>query len=166
MDDSGSPIWLTNEVPGASDLNAWFGYWPSFHDAEVVSIELPRSGPARISVHTFDCTGEVNQKGQYVCQKHVVVTFLLNGVDGLELSGFNLQNVVSGVTIAKTERGYEVQLEGCYGVEGAVSANSVRVEFVPGPPLDSLYLTEGMPQPPSYGGRWEYWKHSSPFHNP
>jgi hypothetical protein len=85
----------------------------------------------------------VNQKGQYVCQKHVVVIFLLNGVDGLELSGFNQQNVLSGVTIAKTERGYEVQLEGCYGVQGTVMANSVRVELLPGPPLDSQYLTEG-----------------------
>jgi hypothetical protein len=28
MDDSRGPIWLTNEVPGASELIAWFGYWP------------------------------------------------------------------------------------------------------------------------------------------
>ena len=75
----------------------------------------------------------------------MIVTFVLNGVDGLELAGFNQQNVVPGLTLAKVDQGYELKLEGCYGVEGVMRAKSIRVELAPGPPLDSQYLTEGTP---------------------
>jgi hypothetical protein len=139
------PEWLTAQIPGAADLIAWFGYWPSFHDAEVISIQLLRSGPSRLCLHTFDCTREVNKKGQYVCQKHVVITFLLAGLRRLELAGFNHQNVISGLTIVRAGGGYELIIEGCYGVEGALAAESVSIELAPGAPLDSQYLTEGLP---------------------
>lgn len=97
------PEWLTVEVPGATDLIALFGYWPSFHDSEVIAIELVQSGPSRLSVHTFERSSEVNQKGQYICRKHVVVTFLFRGIRGLELSGFNHQSVIWGLTLRKVE---------------------------------------------------------------
>jgi len=32
------------DVPGAAEIVNWFGYWPTFHDAEIVSIELKRAG--------------------------------------------------------------------------------------------------------------------------
>ena len=30
------------DIPGAQDVIAWFGAWPTFHDAEVLSISLDR----------------------------------------------------------------------------------------------------------------------------
>jgi hypothetical protein len=30
-------------VEGAKNLRDWFGYWPNFHDAEVISLHLNRS---------------------------------------------------------------------------------------------------------------------------
>ncbi|MBI1792171.1 MAG: hypothetical protein HYR60_32000 [Acidobacteria bacterium] len=54
---------LTGEVPGTSELIAWFGYWPSFHDAEVLDLELHRTGQSTIRIHAFETTGQVNTQG-------------------------------------------------------------------------------------------------------
>jgi hypothetical protein len=53
----------------------------------------------------------VNAEGQYVCRKHVVVSFFLNGIRELELTGFNDQNVLSGLELASVEQGYELPLK-------------------------------------------------------
>jgi hypothetical protein len=34
------------DIPGADDVVKWFGYWPTFHDAQILSITLNRSGEA------------------------------------------------------------------------------------------------------------------------
>jgi hypothetical protein len=145
MNDTLDLDWLASQVPGASDLIAWFGYWPSFHDAEVTSIELVRSGTSRVSVHTFGSTGEIDAKRHYVCTKHVVVSFLLNGISELELTDFNHQNVLACLLLTRVERGYELKLQGLFGVDGVITAESVSIELVAGAPPDSQYLTEGMP---------------------
>jgi hypothetical protein len=64
-------------VPGASDLMSWFGYWPSFHDAEVFSIHLNRSGESTVAIQTWHRTDEVDERGRFMATKHVLVTFVL-----------------------------------------------------------------------------------------
>ena len=77
------------DVPGAAELVAQFGSWPSFHDAEVRSVHLNREGPSRIRVGT----------------KQVVVTFVLGGVTELALNGFNGRNGLSALTLTKNSSG-------------------------------------------------------------
>jgi hypothetical protein len=33
---------IIDEVPGTAEFIKWFGYWPSFHDAEVLDLKLCR----------------------------------------------------------------------------------------------------------------------------
>jgi len=140
MDQAQIPDWLVTEVPGAKDLISWFGSWPSFHDAEVISIELVRSGPSRIAVHAFERTRELDPNGFYVCRKHVIVTFLLSGIQSLRLEHFNHQNVLAGLWLTRAEEGYTLELEGCFGADGSIAAESICIEFAPGAPADSQYL--------------------------
>jgi len=87
-------------LPGLEELVAWFGYFPSFHDAEVISVSLERAGASRISVHTFQMTNETDEKGRYICRKHVVVTFVLERIRDLCIEGFNRQNVLNGISLS------------------------------------------------------------------
>lgn len=64
---------------GATDVIAWFSHWPTFHDAEVLSITLDGSGECGVAIHAFEMTPEVNTDGHYVLAKHAVVTFCLEG---------------------------------------------------------------------------------------
>jgi hypothetical protein len=85
-----------SQVNGAEKLREWFGYWPDFHDAEILRVELDRKTGGRIVVHTWDTTREVDNQGVYVTRKHLLVEFALDGIFDLELIQFSAQNVVGG----------------------------------------------------------------------
>jgi hypothetical protein len=53
------------EIQGAGELHDWFGYWPSFHDAEVIGLHLNRKGSSSLRIHTWEMTKDVDEKGYY-----------------------------------------------------------------------------------------------------
>jgi hypothetical protein len=126
-------------IPGAQALLDWFGCWPSFHDAEVLGIELNRTGSSKIRVHAFAVTGAVDSNDLYVCEKHCIVTMVLDDVSGVELADFNHQNVISSLKISRENNEFILMLDSSYGVAGSIRAKSVRIEITAGIPEDSQY---------------------------
>ena|SRR5260370_2696173 len=126
-------------IPGAQQLFDWFGYWPSFHDAEVLSIELNRSGPSKIQVHTFAMTDVVNSKGFYTCDKHCIVTFVFEEIAGIQLAHFNHQNALCDLDLHQEKDEFVFDLAPAHGVEGKIRAKTVGIEMTPGIPPDSQY---------------------------
>ncbi|MGB9074167.1 MAG: Imm50 family immunity protein [Terriglobales bacterium] len=122
------------EIPGAAELHDWFGYWPDFHDAEIISLHLNRKGISSLRVHAWDTTKEVDEKGHYVMAKHIVVEFVLENVSELALNGFSQQNVISGLDIEKIGSGFRLTLGECYGLAGSIEAESVSIRINPGKP--------------------------------
>ena len=88
-------------IPGGSDLVAWFGHAPSFHDAEIVSFSLNRRSASKLVLHAWNTTREVDERGYFVLDRHAVVTFALEDVLDLELDGFSHQNVVFGLVLRR-----------------------------------------------------------------
>lgn len=135
----------TPDIPGAQDVVAWFGYWPTFHDAEVLSISLDRLSGCLVSIHAFEMTGEVDSRGRYVLGKHAVVTFCMEGFvrdeSGLNtrIEFFNGQNVLSSAGVNRRPEGYELILEGCHGVDGAIACERMSVSLEPGLPQARIY---------------------------
>lgn len=121
-------------IEGAKDLSDWFGYWPSFHDAEVISLHLNRGAASSLVLHTWEMTKEVDKQGYYVLAKHVLVEFVMGQVVDLSLSGFNHQNVVFGLGVAPVEGGYRLTLEDCYGISGTIDARHISIRLTPGKP--------------------------------
>jgi Immunity protein 50 len=124
------------DLVGADGLIEWFGRWPTFHDAEVLSVELNRVGISRVRIHFWNTSANVSLEGFYKTDNHCIVTFLLEQISDLELADFSSQNVVSGLQIEKQEAGYRLELFPCYGLAGYIVAKSIRVEFKPGIPDD------------------------------
>jgi Immunity protein 50 len=122
------------DIHGASELHDWFGYWPDFHDAEIISLHLNRDGISSLRVHAWDTTKEVDEKGHYVTAKHIVVDFILEKVSDLAMNGFSQQNVVSGLDIEKIGSGFRVTLGECYGLAGSIEAERISLRFTPGKP--------------------------------
>lgn len=89
-------------IDGTEELLRIFGEWPSFHDAEILSVLLDRNpqdgryGPTiTVKVHCFQMTSEVVD-GYYKTIKHNVVTFAFYDVVEFHLSyGFGQQNSLS-----------------------------------------------------------------------
>src|SRR5580698_8298651 len=112
-------------ITGAQELYDWFGFWPGFHDAEVINLHLNRRGPSRLVIHTWEMTDRVDSKGHYELAKHVVVEFILKDVAALSLEGFSKQNVIFGLAIEKIEPGFRLTLDPCYGLSGSIAAESM-----------------------------------------
>jgi len=147
--DRATLIEVLSEIPGGPDLLAWFGgRLPSFHDGEILSLELDRKdATCRIRVHTWEMTREVDEAGYYKNVKDVMVSFELSGVTELSLEGFNHQNVIFGLFIERSDNGYRIGLEPCYGLSGAITAKTVRVALEPGIPSDSRRSSRSSARP-------------------
>jgi hypothetical protein len=147
MDDAESAY---ASIPGGPELLAWFGRVPSFHDAEIVRLDLNRRAASTLSIHAWNTTDRVDERGYFVLDRHAVVTFALEDVLDLQLGGFSHQNVIGYLHLRRApdrpdRRPYmwdpapddwEVELEPCYGMDGHIRCRRISISFIPGMPSD------------------------------
>jgi hypothetical protein len=117
-----------------------FGHFPSFHDAEVLRIELNREDIRTLptfeaQIHIFEATSEVKD-GQYVLRHHNIVTFRFLEIDELTVKGFNNQNVLSDLTINDISDqqlewlNFDVHFDGIFGTDIRFKCGSVKIVSV------------------------------------
>ncbi len=135
-----------SDLTGGDELLAWFGEVPTFHDAEILSLSLNRTGTSELIVHGWVMTEEVDPDGYIVLDKHAVVTFTFTDIMDLQLDGFSRQNVIAGLRLGRPidrgRAGYyalpeeegdiEIELLPCYGLDGFIRSKKVVISFVPG----------------------------------
>jgi hypothetical protein len=131
-------------IAGADQLVAVFGYWPSFHDAEVLWLRLDRRAPGdgcdgptlEVLVHAFEMTSEVGADGYYVLRHHVLVHMRFLDVVELRLDGFNYQNALMGLTITdlrdhQMERvRWAAHFDSAFGIDASFQCYAVEVVSV------------------------------------
>lgn len=120
------------QISGAQDLIAWFGEWPTFHDAEVLELHLARRGTSFLRVLTWKTSGDqTNPDGTSVRTDHVIVSLLIRDILDLSLHDFSTQNVIDGLAIDEEAEGLRITLEPCFGLAGWIVAREVSVSFSP-----------------------------------
>ncbi len=109
-------------IVGYHRLTSVFGYWPSFHDSEVLCVHLERRqfiegiGPNLDAlIHVFEMTSEISPSGSHVLRHHSLVHFRFHDVVELKLEGFNLQNMLWELAISDIR---EQQLERIHWPKG------------------------------------------------
>lgn len=130
-------------IVGARKVIEALGYWPTFHDAEVISSSVERGFPfksghavARLAVHVrqYETVGEGTAECHQVVRKSVLVRFVFHGACELKLSDFNHQNVINAITISKQVGDEEsrllVDVESIWGFGGTLQCVSASVEAV------------------------------------
>lgn len=141
------------KIIGYEKVIGLYGEWPSFHDAEVLSLTLDRDsesefqGPTLIiKIHAFTMTSEVTPKGNYKCINHATLHFELDGVEEIVIEGFNHQNAVFGMSIEevgdKSWEGdyFKFELDPSYGVGAKMKCRRIKIsEVVLGIPRGSVY---------------------------
>jgi hypothetical protein len=121
-------------VPGGPTLIEWFGRVPHFHDAELLEINLASQGKSTLRIHAFRMTDEVDERGYYVLDKHVVVTITLEGVTHVSLNDFNLVGIIGDLEVIAVPGGVQLAWDGSYGVQGTLCAQQMRIDLQPGKP--------------------------------
>ena len=146
---------LIAELPGGKALIDWFGYIPRFHDAKLLGLHLGASG-ATLRLHTFRITSETDEKGYFLLDRHVVVTFTLERLTGIKLEGYASQGILYGLNLRRYGSGdpllgtevvtmgvppepndVGLQLDHTYGLWGVMYARKMSISLAPGKPADS-----------------------------
>jgi hypothetical protein len=132
------------KIVGAEKLVGVFGYWPTFHDAEVLAMQLDRKplneanyGPTlQALVHTFEITNEVSPEGYLILRHHVLARLIFHEVAELRLEEFNHQNALMGLNLTdlryrQLERvKWAVQFDSAFGASASFQCYSVEVSNV------------------------------------
>jgi hypothetical protein len=118
---------------GSNAVMQWFGGWPSFHDAEIISMNLARTGQSILRVYP------------YYPDKPATVNFVFEEITDLELADFSGQNVISSLGIEEVidqtkEKAIRLTMSPCYGLAGRIDAKRLRVELLPGESPDGVSL--------------------------
>lgn len=130
-------------LPGGRAVIEWFGFVPSFHDAELDRLEVAK-GAASMALRAFRMTDAIDEKGFFVLDKHAVVTLHLSDVSGVHLTG-NAASILSELGIRRvgvapagfstcvgpTAGDIEVSFETSYGLEGSIYARKLRFNVDP-----------------------------------
>jgi hypothetical protein len=125
-------------VVNAERLLRAFGYWHSFHDAEVHQAVLDRGAAGErpsvtLLVNVYDSSGAVDERGYYDVRVNVMVKLRFTDVDDMELSDLGIQNVINELRLEGQGAGrIAVELAPCYGLNGVFTCAAVEVlEVVP-----------------------------------
>ena len=125
------------EIHNKELLSSRFGgHWPSFHDAEIISMRLERAGEdtpyLEVDIHVFEMTKEIDAKGYYVLKNHTRVTFRFCEISLEHLKWFNHQNVLSDLIIQESNRTdkehpIEVVMPSSYGCEVKLECERIKI---------------------------------------
>jgi hypothetical protein len=124
-------------------VEAALGYWPTFHDAEVISFTAERALPFKsgftlarlaVNVRRYETIGQGAAQYEQVLRKSVLVRFVFNGACEFELSDFNHQNVINSISVTRAEGNeaapLQVDIESIWGFGGTLRCSSALVEAV------------------------------------
>lgn len=115
-------------IKHASRLLDQFNEWPSFHDAEIVKLELRRETlEMDLHVYVFKVMERLDAQGCYKRGKQCLIIFRLTGIKELNLHGFNRQNVVAGIHFTGDKDEVEIILEPNYGLSGTITCAGVEI---------------------------------------
>jgi len=92
------------------------GSWPSFHDAEVVGVELRRDDyvpSAKLDIETIGFPGGPSEKAH--------LTLFFKELSDVRLFELNEQNVINDLTVARSGERHTLLFHGTYGLEGGFS---------------------------------------------
>ncbi len=130
-------------IDGHERIVAHFGFWPSFHDAEVFKLVLERSNVKPktqidpvldLHLRGWVLTSEIAPAGHYTQQGDALFHFRFEGVRDLQIEGFNGQNVLTALNLELAtspdkpgKNVLKVELEHCFEFEASFTAERARL---------------------------------------
>ncbi|MEM5948947.1 Imm50 family immunity protein [Spirochaetia bacterium 38H-sp] len=120
---------MNNDIIGKKIIEDYFGYFPTFHDCEIVELKFNRDkNYAEITLYVFDTAKETDDNGHFKKQKECFISFEIRNLEDMLLKGFNHQNVLERIRFVKTDDDkIKIYLDGCFGLSGYIKAEKVSV---------------------------------------
>ena len=136
---------IESVIVSSEKLTTIFGYWPSFHDAEVLELHFWRGNiqtdkgiydfpVLTLTIHVWELTKEVNRQGFLVLRHHTLTRLKFFDVEDFQMQGFNHQNAMMGLALISEQRDkgpspyFAVEVEPAFGM--GASFKCLRIEVV------------------------------------
>jgi hypothetical protein len=131
-------------IIGSEKLTCIFGYWPSFHDAEVLELHLSRGDSdidkgiydfpvLSMKLHVWELTKEVDSEGYLVLRHHTLTTLKFRDVADFRMEGFNHQNAILELSVARLARAekpspyFSVDFQPAFGMGASFQCLAIEV---------------------------------------
>jgi len=113
----------------------YFGYFPTFHDNEIINVEMNRNGPnISLKIYSFDFTKNLNNKHKFQKIKECEIEFLFKWIVNVKLQDFNHQNVIEKMTFNNDNNNIKAIITSSFGANGYIISKSVIIQS-----LNELY---------------------------
>src|SRR5262249_4153946 len=123
---------MTPKIEGSESVAEWFRGWPSFHDAEVLTLHIDREWQASfVRLLAFTTSDRTNAAGYFIREHEAVVVFELTGIRSLPSDGeaADVQNVIGDLLVEQVRDGYRLSLSPSYGISGEIIVKDLRVRL-------------------------------------
>jgi hypothetical protein len=135
---------IETSIIGSEKLTKIFGYWPSFHDAEVHELHFlrgdvrPENGLYKfpiltLKIHVWALTNEVDDKGYLVLRNHTLATLRFTDVIRFEMENFNHQNAMLSLHIEEGQQSkgglpsFAVAITAAFGMGASFECTGIEV---------------------------------------
>jgi hypothetical protein len=117
-----------NLIINDNSLVEKFGYWPDFHDFEILRLKMDRSGPfIAMHIYGFQALKETDEKGCFKKANECVITLRFNSISDVVLEDFNQQNVLSELTFQERDGLLKTIISTSFGLCGYIISETVEV---------------------------------------
>jgi len=118
----------SNLIINGNSLVDKFGYWPDFHDFEILRLKMDRSGPfIAMHIYGFRTLKEIDEKGYFKKTNECVITLRFNSISEVVLENFNQQNVLSELTFEERDGLLKTTISTSFGLCGYIMSKTVEV---------------------------------------
>jgi hypothetical protein len=120
------------EIENADLVIDHFGYWPTFHDSEIISITFERTldkgtSLAMVRVYSFEATNKVVGR-YYQLIKQCFVDIEITDLIKTEVDGFNHQNAVLALEFGREDQNVFCNMVSAYGVDGYIEGRKIKIK--------------------------------------
>lgn len=108
-----------------------FGYWTSFHDAEVLKVTFEAHPGYRATVtfliETHEFINELNARGQYKQVNNCLIELQFTGIKEMNFEGFDHQNVIFDLVFKESSENIECTFDSSIGLVASIVAEEALV---------------------------------------
>jgi len=119
-----------NDIEHADVIISHFGYWPSFRDAEIISMKFASDegglASMEMKILAFEATDKLKDRSIELT-KHCVIDIQFIDLAENTINGINHQNILAGLRFGKRERFLVCKLNGAHGASGYIEATTIRI---------------------------------------
>lgn len=117
---------MNDFIQNSKIIYDYFGYFPNFHDDEILSVYLERSSPdIEVLIKSSQRLSKADIEKDVI--KNCKIKLKFSRIKEMELKDFNNQNVIYDILFEQSEDEIKTRIRSSYDLEGSIISSEVSV---------------------------------------